>query len=114
MAGPLISYDQAIDHLRLPRNGNEEEQDLLLKMTQATAIVITYIKRPNHGWTIETNPDADAEFAIVQAAILKVLTDLYRDRGDEEVDARFEEWTSVNMRPDVRRMLQMLRDPALA
>lgn len=109
----LITYDQACLHLRIPAD-NPEDQDLLMKMEQATALIITYIKRPSHGWTVSTDPSTDAEFAIVQAAILKVLTDLYRDRGDEEVDARFEEWTSVNLRPDVRRMLMMLRDPALA
>ena len=108
----LVSYEMAKAHLRLP--DDSEEDDVRVKMGQATALVITYIKRPSHGWTPDTDPDTDHEFAIVQAAILKVLTDFYRDRGDEEVDARFEEWTSVNLRPDVRRMLNMLRDPALA
>lgn len=108
----LITYDQAKEHLRL--TGDEEENDLTLKMEQASAIVITYLKRPNHGWDVSTDPNDDPEFAIVQAAILMVLADLYRDRGDEDVDVRGEEWTAVNMRPGVRRALMMLRDPTVA
>lgn len=102
----LITYDAAkIHHHAL---GDEHDPDVQMKLEQATAIVINYLKRPNHGWTAATDPAEDYEFAIVQAAILKVFSNLFGYRGDEEKPA------GGPLTEDVMRMLSMLRDPALA
>ena len=103
----LITKDQAIDHLRIG-TGPEYEQDLDLKMEQATAHVITYLKRPDHGWTVDTDPAADPEFAIAQAAILEVLANLFFDRGDREQPS------DGPITPRIKNALAMLRDPAVA
>jgi len=103
----LITKDQAIDHLRIG-TGPEYEQDLALKMEQATAHVITYLKRPEHGWTVDTDPAADPEFPIVQAAILEVLANLFFDRGDRERPS------DGPITPRIKNALAMLRDPAIA
>jgi len=67
---------------------------------QAQAIVIDFIKRPQHGWTQETVP------AHVAAAILHVLKRLYDDRAGELEGGPL---------PDhVKDMLWRERDPALA
>lgn len=110
----LITYEDALSELQLEGlDGGPIEQQIRRKMSQATAIVINYIKRPNHGWTAATDPDTDLEFNQVQAAILATLVWLWRDRGDEEVDARIEEWHAVTLPPRIRQLLVGLRDPAL-
>lgn len=107
----LITLDQAHAHLRLTPGGSPltvVDADLLLKMEQATAIVIVHIKRPEHGWTVDTDPAEDAEFACVQAAILDVLANLFGHRGDD--DAAIDGPLSQR----AIRTLSMLRDPAVA
>lgn len=102
----LITVIQAEKQLRL--SGAEYDFDIEMKMEQATALVITYLKRPDHGWTEDTDPTEVPEFAIVQAAILEVLTNLFADRGDREKP------TDGPLTERVKRMLSMHRDPALA
>lgn len=99
----LVSLEAAQRHLRLtvtvtptvgspagspagspstPTTGNE---DLLLKMEQASDLVRTYLLRPDdvtwnaaiQGWTDATVP------TVVQAAVLEEVADLYQHRGDE-------------------------------
>ena len=77
-------------------------------MEQATALVITYLKRPDREWTVETDPTDDPEFAIVQAAILEVLSNLFGDRGDRDKP------TDGPVTDRVKRMLSMHRDPSMA
>lgn len=103
----LVDAATAARHLNASPEDQEFTEDIAIKIEQATAIVIRYIKRPNHGWTASTNPAADTEFAIVQAAILKVLGNLYKFRGDD---------TPVMdpLSPDVIALLSMVRDPSLA
>ena len=103
----LITMDQAIDHLRIG-TGPEYEADVALKMEAATAHVITYLKRPDHGWTIDTDPAADPEFAIVQGAILEVLANLFYDRNDRDTPS------DGPITPRIKNALAMLRDPAVA
>lgn len=102
----LITTEQALTHLRV--SGDEYTADVELKMEQATALVITYLKRPNHTWTTETDPVADPEFAIVRGAILEVLANLFYDRGDHD------DPTVGPITPRLKNALSMLRDPALA
>lgn len=100
----LITLDQASTHLRI--SGDEYRDDLELKMQQATDLVITYLRRPDHTWTVDTVDDV--EFPIVQAAILEVLTNLFFDRGDRDKPS------DGPITERVKRMLSMHRDPALA
>lgn len=99
---PLITYDEAIGQLRA--SGLDEVQDIAAKMSAATAIVIGYIKRPDHGWTATTVPDE------VKAAILMQLVELYRFRGDDDDT----EPSDGHLAPRIRRALQGYRDPTLA
>jgi hypothetical protein len=102
----LITFEDAVRHLKL-QDADPDEQDITFKMQQAEALVINYLKRPDHGWTVDTDPEEDHEFSIVQAAILKVLTNLdSADRGDAEKPR--------DPLDGVIQMLAMLRDPALA
>jgi hypothetical protein len=108
----LITLEQAKLQLRLTGT-TEHDSDIALKMEQATAIVVDYIKRPDHGWEAGSpgspgggSPQDDAEFTIVQAAILEVLTNLFFHRGDDGADGP--------ITPRLESMLRRLRDPALA
>lgn len=103
----LIDPDLAARHLKVSTAIPEIAAELGPKIDQATAIVIHYIKRPDHGWTMQTDPTADYEFAIVQAAILKVLANLWAFRGDDQQ-------ASSPLSTDVVALLSMVRDPSLA
>jgi len=107
----LVTYAQAVRHLK--QNGVmdvgspvEEDTDLLLKIEQASAIVLIYLKRPGE-WDVDSLISDDPEFAVVQGAVLKVLGNLYRFRGDDEK-------ANAPISEDIVQMLSMLRDPALA
>lgn len=104
----LVTYAQAVQHLKQTGvlNGSPTDDDLTLKLEQASAIVVIYLKRPGE-WDLDTTPSDDPEFAVVQAAVLKVLGNLYRYRGDEED-------SPAPVSPDIVAMLSMLRDPALS
>lgn len=108
----LISYEVAVRHLRqegaLPIDVSPvvEHPDVLLKMEQASALVQIHLKRPAE-WDVESDPTDDPEFAVVQAAVCRVLGNLYRFRGDDE--------KAPNPVDDgVVAMLSMLRDPSMA
>lgn len=104
----LIDKEQAIAHLR-GGDGEENETDLEMKMAQAEAHVLTYLKRSTdvdgNTWTIDST---DSEFPIVQGAILEVLANLYYDRGDRDRPS------DGPITPRIKNALSMLRDPALS
>jgi hypothetical protein len=104
----LVTYAQATRQLRI--TGDEYQDDILMKMEEASAIVLDYLKiaEADVTWTDQTDPAEDRRFAIVQAAILEVLSSLFSDRGDREkpIDG------PISAR--VATMLHRLRDPALA
>jgi hypothetical protein len=104
----LISFDAAKSHLRIHPDDTSHDVEVLAKMEQASAMVINYLKRPDHGWDVDTDPTADEEFAITQAAIFEVLANLFNDHGDREKP------TPGPITDRVRVMLVSLRDPALA
>jgi hypothetical protein len=81
----LISLDQAKIQLRLPIASTEYDDDLSLKVESATAIVVDYLNRSEDDWIVGSPAasPADYELPIVQAAILEVLANLWRHRGDE-------------------------------
>lgn len=93
---------QAQAHLRLSSEGSPDafEDDVDLKLTQAEAMVLTYLKG--------SAPTSSDEESMVQAATLKVLGNLWRFRGDEEKPS------GAGLTPDVMLMLGPLRDPSLA
>lgn len=105
---PLITLDQAKIQLRLPEDSIEYDDDLSLKLEQATALVVDYLERAEDDWAAGSPmaSPADFEFPIVQAAILEVLTNLWRNRGDQ-ADA------PGPMTPRVEQMLRGLKAPAL-
>lgn len=102
----LITYAVAVRHLVQEGvlDGSPEDDDVALKVEHASAIVQLYLKRPGE-WDVTTTEDL--EFLIVQAAVLKVLSNLYRFRGDDEE-------APSPISPDVKMMLDPLRDPTLA
>lgn len=112
----LVSVAEAREHLRIAPS-SEGVSDLLLKLGQATALVVHYLKRT------DIDPDTDAleldltdatavERAIIQTAILEVLSNIDRFRGDDEKGENPAD--EMFMTPKVRGLLSMLRDPALA
>lgn len=111
----IVSADQARQHVRISEDewGNEED-DFLLKLLQAHALVLDYVRRPN-------DEDFDAEMLLwdedsapraVQAAILRQFADLVRFRGDDEDLAGRAD--GLNLSPRVKQLLSLYRDPPLA
>ena len=114
---PIVTLQQLKDHLKITHSN--EDSDLELKLQQACGLVLTYLKRtdlgspmPDDVSTIVPSELTPLELAVVQAAILKVAGNFDRFRGDElegENPSTQEFLTS-----DIRGILSMLRDPALA
>jgi hypothetical protein len=106
----LITVEHARRQLRIAPDDDTFDDELLPLVEQATAIVIDYIKRPDHGWSASYDPAGgspyDADFVIVTAAIAEVMTNLFRHRGDSDV--------AGPLTARVKFMLERLRDPALA
>lgn len=90
----LVSLAAAKAQLRVLHDDDDEDIDR--KLSEATGIVIDYLKRPDHGWTEETVPYP------VSASIKLVLTGLWDDREGDPLT------------PAVKNLLRRLRDPALA
>lgn len=104
----LVTYAAAVKHLKQEGvlDGSPEDTDLQLKIEQASALVLHRLDR--HGeWDEETRPEDDNDFAIVQAAVFKVLSNLYRFRGDDEK-------TPPPIDDAVERMLYALTRPTIA
>lgn len=80
--------------------GNHDDLEIQQAADRASAIVIDYIKRPDHGWTAQTVP------LHIQAAICIVLKRLYDDRAGE-LEGGF-------LSQAVRDLLWRERDPAMA
>lgn len=112
MSTQLVTYAQAHAHLRLP--DDREQTAVTEKLQQATALVLVHVSRETNDWTTATDPTADLEFAIVQAAILETLGDLWRFRGDDADQKPEDPAAGAYLRPNVRRKLHPLRRPALA
>jgi len=81
---PLVTLDQAKVQLRLPADSTEYDDDLELKIQHATSLVVDYLDRHEDDWVAGSpqGSPTDNEFPIVQAAILEVLTNIWRNRGD--------------------------------
>lgn len=90
----LVTLAEAKSHLRVLNS--DQDTDIGMKAEAASDIVTDYIKRPDHEWT-----DADAP-ALIKAAILLVLGDLFNDRE------------GAGLSEGVKAILHRYRDPALA
>src|SRR5262245_18180286 len=112
MATTLIAYDTAKAHLKLP--DDTEQDDVMRKVASATAIVLKHINREDNDWTETTDATSDLDFAIVQAAILEVLGDLYHFRGDDPGLPTEAASEGAWLRANVRRKLHPLRRPTYA
>jgi hypothetical protein len=104
----LITLDQAKTQIRVPLASTEYDDDLTLKVEHATSIVLDYLNRSEDDWIIGSPAasPADTEFPIVQAAILEVLSNLWRHRGDDGTQ-------DGPLTARVVNMLRGLRLPAL-
>lgn len=106
---PLISLEQARRQIRLTADDTSFDEELDPLREVATAIVVDYIKRPDHGWTEDYDPTGspyDQDFVIVQHAIAEVLANLWANKGDADAPG------PLTVR--VMAMLERLRDPAIA
>ena len=106
MAAVLVTLTQAKAHLRITMPpGDPGDADIQLKLDQAEAIILNYLKGANGaaiGWTDPTTVPPP-----VSAGILLMLTRLYEQRGDDE-DQDEKLWQAID------RLLTRFRDPALA
>jgi hypothetical protein len=102
MAAVLVTLQQGKDHLRIPTAaGDPGDVDIQLKLDQAEAIVLDYLKRPTpETWDASTVP------GMVTASILLVLSDLFEHRDDLKPST--DTWLAVE------RLCMRQRDPALA
>jgi len=113
----LVSYDTAVRHLKLPPEIAADAAttaDLTMKLRQAEARVLAHVKihlwDPVPVWDETTDPATDANFAIVQAAVLVVFGYLTADRGDTDpAEARV-----GPLNPAVVDLLSVVRDPSFA
>jgi len=112
----LVDYAAAAQHLKLYELAADPdvEADVRRKLTQAEALVLTHLK--THLWEVPpvwdetTDPESDFAFALAQSAVLMVLSNLWRFRGDDE------NTSSGNgpLTPRVAELLSQLRDPSMA
>lgn len=117
---PLITVEQANNHLRLDLDGadaspifstDERLPDLVLKIAQAEAIVFNYLRVPAGTDPLaNTSPPywTEREVGVVQSAGLLVLSALC----DDEIERTLGDY----MGPDgvVPRLLARLRRPVIA
>ena len=89
----LVDIEALRDRLRIDEEVSTPDLDRIAE--EATAIVIDFLKRPDHGWTIATVP------AQVRSAIFMVAQAI--DVGEPEPLSR-----------GVKDILRRMRDPALA
>lgn len=118
----LITTQQAIDHLRLPLElgspatdvQSSMMRDLLLKISQAEALVLDYLKV-----SLTSPPDWDVEAGtvplVVQLGVLCQLAEIWRFRGDDAAAVdQAPSFESGQLSPQVTNYLRRWRDPAIA
>jgi hypothetical protein len=103
----LITLPKAKAHLRVAPEYNDDDNDIDLKLEQASAIILDRCNSTEHWraitatWTDATVPRA------VQAAMLLMLTHLYEHRGDDmQPDADL--WKAID------GLIGLHKDPVLA
>lgn len=114
----LVSLDEVKMHLGLT-GMTEHDDNLELKMAEAEALVLDYLK--NH---LGTDDERTARYAVidawtdedvppqVRAAIFRMVGNLWADRGDDlEATAKLQDG---DLPKNVTMFLRRLRDPAIA
>lgn len=96
----LITFEQAASQLKLDDSA-EQDEEVYREMDDATGIIIDYLKKPDHGWTVTTVPSS------VRQAILLVLTDVHEHRAPSDSQ-------DLYITKAVKNLLYRQRDPALA
>jgi hypothetical protein len=114
----LVTLNQAKRQLRIaiPENYEDEIEDenadVQDKIDQASEIVLDFIKQRDSDWT---DPDGDnAAPALIQAAVLLILTALYDDRSGPTVGELLTSPNGSTAAGSVAALLWRYRDPALA
>lgn len=99
-----MTLQQAKDHLRIVVT--EDDDDIDLKLSQASEIVMDYIKKKEvpADWIEDNSPITYAIPFVIQAATLRVISNLFEER----------EGVVPAISPDVVSLLERFRDPALA
>jgi hypothetical protein len=119
----LITKQQAIDHLRLPLEigspnsevANAIDRDLTMKITQASALVLDYLKV-----SLTSPPDWDADAGtvpiVIQLATLCQLAELWRFRGDDpgSIEVNRAAGNPGDINQQAKDYLWRWRDPAIA
>lgn len=117
----LITFDQALGHLRLSiaeaSPPTPAEADLRLKIEQAEALVLDYVRQRRvdgdlwdstvASWDVAADAPPPA---LVTAAVLIQLGDLHRFRGDDGDTTR----VGATLHPRAEAYLDRLRDGAVA
>jgi hypothetical protein len=112
----LVDYQTATRHLRLYELAStpEVEADVRGKLAEAHALVMTHLKThrwdPPPTWDETTDPATDFQFALARSAVLMVLSNLWRFRGDDETTGG----GNGPLTPRVVEVLSQLRDPSFA
>jgi hypothetical protein len=110
----LVTYAQAKAHLRL--TDDEAQDDVLLKMEQASAVVLERLERSaadSPAWDDSTDPESDDEFARAQAMVLIELAALWRFRGDDD-DTPVDPADLGRLTPRAERIAYRMKGPTLA
>jgi hypothetical protein len=95
-------------HLQLPAADADPDTDADLgaKLAQAEAIILDYLKAAER-------PSTGAAAAIVDAAVLLQVGELWRFRGDDP-SSDSAPTTPGDLHPTITNLLRRLRDPAFA
>lgn len=112
----LVTVEQVDNALRLnlandlgDPSGDDADtsrlDDITLKITQATDIVLDYLKKGDDEWTVDTVPGR------VSAAIILVIGSLYDDGAKAEL---LQGLAGGDLANPVVAILYRLRDPTLA
>lgn len=114
----LLTLQQAKLHLRV--TDENRNADILLKLAQAEAIVLSYLARTldttwtatiaTWGTTVGSPGTVIAAPAVVQAAILEQLAELDAFRGDDPDAPKYGD----DLSPSIQSKLRRLRLPVLA
>jgi hypothetical protein len=112
----LVTLAQAKAHLRLTTPpGDVDDPDVQLKLDAAEAFVRRYVGRSAAGqavvdtWTTLETMDVDA-----QAAVLILLAEFWRFRGDDLAGQGPPRWMDQDAPPVVIGLLRRFGDPVIA
>lgn len=121
----LVTLEQAKRHLYIDQADTSRDDDVMDKIEEASAAVISYLKTSAAGFLDSSgllqvdssgNPVLDSPSVHVpyqiRAATLQLLTALFENRGDD--GGALSKFEHGYLPPAVTALLYPLRDPALA